>query len=69
MLTEQLIQAGLLEKGFGQGIAGQQQALQNLTGMASLVPIYNKDFGQQFGAMGTHGKSICSSITKSTRCF
>jgi hypothetical protein len=48
-----LIQAGLLEKGFGQGIAGQQQALGNLTSMASLVPTLQQGLGQQFGAMGT----------------
>ena len=48
-----LIQAGLLEKGFGQGITGQQQALGNLTSMASLVPTLQQGLGQQFGAMGT----------------
>jgi len=48
-----LIQAGLLEKGFGQGLMGQQQALGNLTSMASLVPTLQQGLGQQFGAMGT----------------
>ena len=46
------IQAGLLQQGFGQGLAGQQQGLTNLTGMASLVPTLQAGMGQQFGAMG-----------------
>jgi len=47
-----MIQAGLSQQGFGQGLAGQQQALQNLTGMASLVPNLQSGLGQQFGQMG-----------------
>jgi len=46
------IQAGLLQQGFGQGLKGQQQGLQNLTGMASLVPNLQSGLGQQFGQMG-----------------
>jgi len=46
------IQAGLLQQGFGQGIKGQQQALENISGMASLVPNLQAGLGQQFGAMG-----------------
>ena len=47
-----LIHSGLLEKGFGQGIAGQQQALGNLTSMASFVPTLQSGLSQQFGVMG-----------------
>ena len=44
--------AQLEQQGFGQGLQGQQQALTNLTGMASLVPTLQAGMGQQFGAMG-----------------
>ena len=47
------IQAGLLQQGFGQGIAGQQQALGNISSMASLVPTLQSGMGQQFGQQGT----------------
>jgi hypothetical protein len=46
------IQAGLLQQGFGQGLQGQQQALGNISSMASLVPNLQAGLGQQFGAMG-----------------
>ena len=46
------IQAGLLQQGFGQAQDLQQQGLQNLTGMASLVPNLQSGLGQQFGQMG-----------------
>ena len=46
------IQAGLLQGGFGQAQDLQQQGLQNLTGMASLVPNLQSGLGQQFGQMG-----------------
>jgi hypothetical protein len=48
-----MIQAGLLQQGFGQGLAGQQQALGNISGMASLVPTLQAGMGQQFGQQGT----------------
>lgn len=60
-----LIQAGLLEKGFGQGIAGQQQALGNLTSMASLVPTLQQGLGQQFGAMGTMENQYAQALENS----
>ena len=42
-----------MQGGFGQAqTLGQQQGLQNLTGMASLVPQLQSGLGQQFGAMG-----------------
>jgi len=47
-----LINAGLLQQGFGQGIKGQQQAFENISGMASFVPQLQAGLGQQFGAMG-----------------
>ena len=46
------LNAQLMQQGFGQGLEGQQQALTNLTGMASLVPTLQAGMGQQFGAMG-----------------
>ena len=60
-----LIQAGLLEKGFGQGITGQQQALGNLTSMASLVPTLQQGLGQQFGAMGTMENQYAQALENS----
>ena len=47
------LNAQLMQQGFGQGLAGQQQALTNLTGMASLVPTLQAGMGQQFGQQGT----------------
>jgi hypothetical protein len=47
-----MLNAQLLQQGFGQGLAGQQTALQNISGMASLVPNLQAGLGQQFGAMG-----------------
>jgi hypothetical protein len=47
-----MMQAGLLQQGFGQGLAGQQQALGNISGMASFVPQLQAGLGQQFGQMG-----------------
>jgi len=47
-----MMQAGLLQQGFGQGLAGQQRALQNISGMASFVPQLQAGLGQQFGQMG-----------------
>ena len=46
------LNAQLMQQGFGQGLQGQQQALQNISGMASLVPNLQAGLGQQFGAMG-----------------
>ena len=46
------MQACLLQQGFGQGLAGQQQALGNISGMASFVPQLQAGLGQQFGQMG-----------------
>jgi len=47
-----MLNAQLMQQGFGQGLAGQQQALQNISGMASLVPGLQSGLGQQFGQMG-----------------
>ena len=47
-----LIQSGLLEKGFGQAQTLAQTGLQNLTGMAQLVPQLQQGLSQQFGVMG-----------------
>ena len=47
-----MLQSGLLEKGFGQAQNLAQRGLQNLTGMAQLVPQLQQGLGQQFGQMG-----------------
>ena len=47
------LNAQLMQQGFSQGLQGQQQALGNITSMASLVPTLQQGLGQQFGAMGT----------------
>ena len=57
-----MIQAGLLQQGFGQGLKGQQQALGNISGMASLVPTLQSGLGQQFGAMGTQENQYAQAL-------
>jgi len=57
-----MIQAGLLGQGFGQAQNLQQQGLQNLTGMASLVPQLQSGLGQQFGAMGGMGNQYAQAL-------
>jgi len=57
-----MIQAGLLQQGFGQGLKGQQQALQNISGMASLVPTLQSGLGQQFGQMGTQENQYAQAL-------
>ena len=56
------IQAGLLGQGFGQAQTLGQQGLQNLTGMASLVPQLQSGLGQQFGAMGGMGNQYAQAL-------
>ena len=51
--TRAALNAQLMQQGFGQGLQGQQQALQNISGMASLVPTLQAGMGQQFGQQGT----------------
>ena len=46
------LNAQLMQQGFGQGLQGQQQALGNISGMASLVPTLQAGMGQQFGQQG-----------------
>jgi len=57
-----MMQAGLLEKGFGTGLRGQQQALGNISSMASLVPTLQSGMGQQFGAMGTQENQYAQAL-------
>ena len=57
-----MIQAGLLEKGFGTGLRGQQQALGNISNMASFVPTLQAGLGQQFGAMGTQENQYAQAL-------
>ena len=47
-----MLYAGLEQQGFGQAQTLAQQGLQNLTGMAQLVPGLQQGLGQQFGVMG-----------------
>ena len=54
--------AQMQNQGFGQGLQGQQQALTNLTGMASLVPTLQAGLGQQFGAMGGQENTYAQAI-------
>jgi len=54
--------AQMQNQGFGQGLQGQQQALTNLTGMASLVPNLQAGLGQQFGAMGGQENTYAQAI-------
>ena len=56
------IQAQLLQQGFGQGIKGQQAALENISGMASFVPNLQAGLGQQFGAMGAQGNQYAQAL-------
>jgi len=51
-MNRAMLNAQLLQQGFGQGLAGQQQALGNISGMASFVPQLQAGLGQQFQAMG-----------------
>ena len=51
-INRALLNAKMLQGGFGQGLAGQQQALQNISGMASMVPTLQGGLSQQLGAMG-----------------
>ena len=48
-INRALLNAKMLQGGFGQGLAGQQQALQNISGMASMVPTLQGGLSQQFG--------------------
>jgi len=57
-----LINAGLLQQGFGQGIKGQQQAFENISGMASFVPQLQAGLGQQFGAMGAQENQYAQAL-------
>jgi len=66
-----MMQAGLLQQGFGQGLAGQQQALGNISGMASMVPTLQAGLGQQFGQMGgaenTYAQALQNQLAKSNQ--
>ncbi len=63
-----MLNAQLLQQGFGQGLAGQQNALQNISGMASMVPNLQAGLGQQFGAMGgqenTYAQALQNQMAK-----
>ena len=67
-INRALLNAKMLQGGFGQGLAGQQQALQNISGMASMVPNLQAGLGQQFGAMGgqenTYAQALQNQMAK-----
>ena len=51
-MNRAMLNAQLLQQGFGQAQTLGQRGLQNLTGMAQLVPGLQSGLGQQFGQMG-----------------
>ena len=51
-INRALLDYQMRNQGFGQGIKGQQTALENISGMASFVPQLQAGLGQQFQAMG-----------------
>ena len=51
-INRALLDYRMRNQGFGQGLAGQQQALGNISGMASFVPQLQAGLGQQFQTMG-----------------
>jgi hypothetical protein len=57
-----LINARMLQQGFGQGLASQQQALGNISGMASFVPQLQAGLGQQFGQMGAQENQYAQAL-------
>ena len=57
-----LIHAGLLEKGFGVGQAGQAQHLANLQGMTTLVPNLQAGLGNLYGQMGTQENQYAQAL-------
>ena len=64
-----LIQAGLLEKGFGVGQAGQATHLANLQQQAALVPNLQMGLGNLYGQMGgaenTYAQALQNQLAKS----
>ena len=66
-----MINAGLLQQGFGQGLAGQQQALGNISGMASMVPNLQMGLGNLYGQMGgaenTYAQALQNQLAKSNQ--
>ena len=64
-INRALLNAKMLQGGFGQGLAGQQQALQNISGMASMVPTLQGGLSQQFGAMGGQESTYAQALLNS----
>jgi len=66
-----LIQAGLLEKGFGVGQAGQATHLANLQQQAALVPNLQMGLGNLYGQMGgaenTYAQALQNQLAKSNQ--
>jgi len=61
-INRALLDYQMRNQGFGQGIAGQQQALENISGMASMVPQLQSGLGQQFGAMGAQENQYAQAL-------
>jgi hypothetical protein len=64
-INRALLNAKMLQGGFGQGLAGQQQALQNISGMASMVPTLQGGLSQQLGAMGGQESTYAQALLNS----
>ena len=64
-LNRSLLQSGLLQQGFGQAQTLAQQGLQNLTGMAQMVPQLQQGLGSQLGAMGGMENQYAQAILNS----
>ena len=61
-INRALLDYQMRNQGFGQGIKGQQQALENISGMASMVPQLQSGLGQQFGAMGAQENQYAQAL-------
>ena len=64
-INRALLNAKMLQQGFGQGLAGQQQALGNISGMASMVPTLQGGLSQQLGAMGGQESTYAQALLNS----
>ena len=61
-INRALLDYQMRNQGFGQGIKGQQQALENISGMASMVPQLQSGLGQHFGAMGAQENQYAQAL-------
>ena len=64
-INRALLDYQMRNQGFGQGIKGQQQALENISGMASMVPQLQSGLGQHFGSIGAQENQYAQSLLNS----